>query len=989
MIKSIKKRGFTLVELLVAISLLAILTVIAIPTLRAFQASNAKKIYENYGKSLITSAKLYNDSYGDDLFGRLENGCEKVTLTEMINKKIAKDITLKDVTCNKPDKDSYVLVWKYKNEYAYDPIVNCENSKGVNQFEDNNEALAEACVTATGKPYITVNTVSNEANNTKKKSVIINLNDDFGFTANQEIQYAWSTVNNDNGTGVTGYKTYKFNNSYIKRTSGTVILKTNSITIPDEATGTYYLYVKPIKVQNIIDESITNIHKFGPYRFDHEPPRCPTIKAYKADGSEVAKETSASINKFKISYSSDDLQNYELKISYDNGSTWSSPTPYTVSVDEYIPTKDGKIKIMTRANDYANNQSDWCTSDVFIRDTTPPNAPTVTGYKKTSATDISSKGNLDVHTSNTWLKGWIFTQASGSGDNSGVNYYYTTTGATTNNSNVKASYRNINAEGESTIKYKACDDAGNCSGWVSYIAKLDRTAPTCGTATGASTDWTNSDRTISVVCSETGGSNCKKSSYSSTYNSGTTTTANITIQDNAGNSRNCSVNVYVDKEAPSCGTVTGASTNWTKENRTISVACSETGGSNCKKSSYSSTYSSGTTKTANIAIQDNAGNSRNCSVNVYVDKEAPSCGTVTGASTNWTKENRTISVACSETGGSNCKKSSYSSTYSSGTTKTANIAIQDNAGNSRNCSVNVYVDKEAPSCGTVTGASTNWTSSNRTISVACSESGGSNCKKTSYSSTYSSGTTKTANIAIQDNAGNSRNCSVNVYVDKDNPTCSIGATGTSGSNSYFRSNASISLTTNPGTGSSISNYGLTTSSTKSYNSKSSDTQTNTTGTKWYGYVKDAAGNEGSCNKTIKVDTTNPVVTFTNNVTQCGNRKHPGNGVTYPQGVASFGWTDTYSGPIDVYMYYKFKKGSKNYCSDFHTQIEGNQQEVHGIWVKYGGPITYKVKICDKAGNCGSKSGTTSCSGTNLVTSSDGASVHAEGTNGYTSCIGNF
>ena len=142
MIKSIKKRGFTLVELLVAISILAILTIIAIPTLRAFQASNAKKIYENYGKRLITSAKLYNDSYGDDLFGRLENGCEKVTLTEMINKKIAKDITLKDVTCNKPDKDSYVLIWKYKNEYAYNSIVNCENSKGINQFEDNNEALA-------------------------------------------------------------------------------------------------------------------------------------------------------------------------------------------------------------------------------------------------------------------------------------------------------------------------------------------------------------------------------------------------------------------------------------------------------------------------------------------------------------------------------------------------------------------------------------------------------------------------------------------------------------------------------------------------------------------------------------------------------------------------------------------------------------------------------------------------------------------------------
>ena len=57
-----KNRGFTLVELLVAISLLALLTVIAIPTLRAFQTGNSKKQYESYAKSVTSSAKLYNDA---------------------------------------------------------------------------------------------------------------------------------------------------------------------------------------------------------------------------------------------------------------------------------------------------------------------------------------------------------------------------------------------------------------------------------------------------------------------------------------------------------------------------------------------------------------------------------------------------------------------------------------------------------------------------------------------------------------------------------------------------------------------------------------------------------------------------------------------------------------------------------------------------------------------------------------------------------------
>ena len=76
-----KNNGFTLVELLVAISILAVLTMIAIPTLRAFQNSNATKQYESYSASVASSAKLYNDSYSEDLFGNADSGCQKVMLT--------------------------------------------------------------------------------------------------------------------------------------------------------------------------------------------------------------------------------------------------------------------------------------------------------------------------------------------------------------------------------------------------------------------------------------------------------------------------------------------------------------------------------------------------------------------------------------------------------------------------------------------------------------------------------------------------------------------------------------------------------------------------------------------------------------------------------------------------------------------------------------------------------------------------------------------
>ena len=641
-----KKNGFTLVELLVAISILAVLTMIAIPTLRAFQNSNATKQYESYSASVASSAKLYNDSYSEDLFGNADSGCQKVMLTEMINKKVAKDIDLKDVSCNSREKDSFALIWKYKSEYDYNTVINCVNTKGIFQYNSNNEALAEACLSATGIPTITVNVQENQDNTTKKKSVIITLNDEFGFTANQEIEYAWSTINDSSGTGVTGYKTYKYNNSYIKRKNDTVRLNSNSITIPEQTTGSYYLYVKPKRVQNIINESITNIHKFGPFRFDHTAPTCPTITALKSDGTTISKNTASSISKFKIEYSADDLQNYEVKVSYDNGTNYSTATTYSSSPLEYVPTQDGTIKIMTRAKDYANNQSNWCTSDTYIRDTTPPSPPSVKGYKKNNSTDISSSSGLTEHATNTWLKGWIFTKASGSSDNNGTKYYYTATGATTNEENIQRDYRNVNADGTSTVKYKSCDNAGNCSGWTTYTAKLDRTAPTCGTATNASKTWTNSSRTIKQACTETSGSLCEKNTYEATYDKGTIKIGSITIKDKVGNSRTCTPDVYVDKDPPTCGTATNASKTWTSDNRTIKQACNDSG-SECVKSSYDTTYKI-TTKTSSVKISDNAGNSTNCSYNVYVDKTDPTI-TFSVKSKNSTYNTKNISFSLSST----------------------------------------------------------------------------------------------------------------------------------------------------------------------------------------------------------------------------------------------------------------------------------------------------------------------------------------------------
>ena len=309
--------------------------------------------------------------------------------------------------------------------------------------------------------------------------------------------------------------------------------------------------------------------------------------------------------------------------------------------------------------------------------------------------------------------------------------------------------------GNITIK----DNAGlttNCPVNV-YI---DKNAPTCGTISGASTAWTNGNRTVTVACNDSGGSGC--GAKSQTYSS-TTKTANITLTDGAGNSVACGVNVYVDKTAPTCGTITGASTAWTNGNRTIKANCSDSH-SGCTQSQFSKTFSS-STKTGNVTIKDNAGWTTNCAANVYVDKNAPTCGSISGASTSWTNGNRTITVNCNDSGGSGC--GAKSQTFSS-TKRTSSITLKDGAGNSVSCGVNVYVDKTAPSCGGVSGASTSWTGGDRSISVNCSDSD-SGCSSGSFSR-YFNWTVSTDNITIRDNAGNTRNCGVNVYVDKTAPS---------------------------------------------------------------------------------------------------------------------------------------------------------------------------------------------------------------------------
>jgi len=391
-------------------------------------------------------------------------------------------------------------------------------------------------------------------------------------------------------------------------------------------------------------------------------------------------------------------------------------------------------------------------------DRTVPTVPNVGLYKKKSGADVTSSSGLSGYTNNTWLSGHVLSLPSGSTDRiSQLDHYeYTTSGATATATNQAGAYRNINAEGTSSIKYRACDKAGNCSAYGSqYTIKLDRTKPVCSNvaklnnASGAnygSGTWTNQSVYTASNCSDTI-SGCKGAKKVSTTGatgsvnrqevvdklvtqSGTSTTQWF-VYDNAGNEGACPVvTEKVDKNPPKC-TNSGGGSSWTKNNVTINGNCQDpSGGSGCKNNATKTYTTTGAwTGQSPGTVCDNANNCTTCPSDrtIKIDKTGPSCSN-SGGSSSWTTSNVTIKGTCSD-GHSGCSTGSVSRTFSSEGSWTGQSpgTVCDNVGNCTSCPSDrtIRIDRSSPSCSLGTGGYSNYAYANSTVTVRayCSDSG--------------------------------------------------------------------------------------------------------------------------------------------------------------------------------------------------------------------------------------------------------------------------
>ena len=239
------------------------------------------------------------------------------------------------------------------------------------------------------------------------------------------------------------------------------------------------------------------------------------------------------------------------------------------------------------------------------------------------------------------------------------------------------------------------------------------------------------------------------------------------------------------------------------------------------------------------------------------------------------------------------------------------VWVKDKAGNiSANGTSIKVADTTKPTCSikdTGTKGSNNWYKSNVNLTMTTSdkESGVASYGMNTSNGAVYNGTTKmtltydtksqTYYGFVRDRAGNVGTCSKNVKRDTVAPSCTVNVSNNNlGENGWYKGNVSLSLSENDAT-SGVVSRGLTTSSSTSYNGSRSATQTaDTSGTTYYGYVKDDAGNTSSCSKTVKKDTVAPTCSLSINGTM-GNSSWYRSNVTLSlsrnddrSGVAAYG-----------------------------------------------------------------------------------------------------
>ena len=187
-----------------------------------------------------------------------------------------------------------------------------------------------------------------------------------------------------------------------------------------------------------------------------------------------------------VTYTFTISDNYQLaNWKFETDNTEESGTEQITGTSKQIQVsfnKDGRRQGKLTVIDKAGNSATYTVKANLDREVPPVPNIYLRKWKDNNGSTPTNRNGLEEYVEGTWSNKNIYTVAEKNAETetSPSHIEIVTEGATQNhneNEHLERSYWNVKAEGTSTVRYRTCDAAGNCSEYNSKAIKLDKTAP--------------------------------------------------------------------------------------------------------------------------------------------------------------------------------------------------------------------------------------------------------------------------------------------------------------------------------------------------------------------------------------------------------------------------------------------------------------------------------------------------------------------------------